>query len=188
MPTLDRIAKTIVGPNEAHHVGPAKLIELQDLKWGRLKSQEQAHFLRAAKFVQALYDAEAGAQPPPLQPPPIPQHSVPVGVDRTTGAIVFKNAPTRVLDADQRSTEHLLMQFRSFVMRNVMTWLNGAGDNHHPIWLDVATELDMYDLNVDPKDGPDYAYIQPANRKPYTQLLAEFVDMHNEREATDRGG
>lgn len=60
MPTLDRIAKTISGPNEATHVGREKLVELQDIKWGRLKAQDQAHLLRAAKFIQRLFDQEAG--------------------------------------------------------------------------------------------------------------------------------
>lgn len=170
MPTLDRIAKTIVGPNEAHNISPAKLIELQDLKWGRLKSQEQAHMLRAAGFIKALYDAEAthGSNGAPVasRPPPLPKTGDPA-----------PPAPTAlVLDADARSTEHLLQQLRAFVMRNCMTWLNGAGDHHHPLWQDVATELDMYDLNFTPNDGPDYEFIQPLNRKPYTVLVAEYVE------------
>ncbi len=75
MPTLDRIAKTIVGPNEVHHIGQHKLLELQDLKWGRLKSQEQAHFLRAARFVQALYEAAGPGNGAPVasMPPPLPE-------------------------------------------------------------------------------------------------------------------
>jgi hypothetical protein len=57
MPTLNQIAKTIVGPNEVKHIGPDKLRELQDLRWGRLKSQEQAQLLRAAHFVLELFDS-----------------------------------------------------------------------------------------------------------------------------------
>jgi hypothetical protein len=175
MPTLD------VGPNEVHHISEHKLHELQDLKWGRLKSQEQAHYLRAAEFVLALFSNEAtnssnkarGARRRPL----------PV----TGGATSAPPLPGAVLEADTRSTEHLLQLFRAFVNSNATQWKLGA-NHHHPIWQDIATELDMYDLNFEPKNGPDYAFIQLENRKPYPQLLAEYIDMHNEREATERGG
>lgn len=56
MLTIDAIAKTIAGPNDAEHIGEEKLRELQDVKWGRLKSQEQMQILRASGFVLALLE------------------------------------------------------------------------------------------------------------------------------------
>lgn len=58
MPTLDTIAKTVNGPNDSTHIGTKKLAELQDLTWGRLKSQEQGNLLRAARYILALFEAE----------------------------------------------------------------------------------------------------------------------------------
>jgi hypothetical protein len=58
MPTIDKIARTINGPNEDKHIGAAKLAELQDLTWGRLKSQDQGALLRSARFIQKLFEEE----------------------------------------------------------------------------------------------------------------------------------
>lgn len=167
MPTLDRIAKTIVGPNEAHHVGPAKLLELQDLKWGRLKSQEQAHFLRAARFVLELFENEAKA--PPAIPAPAASNGAPIsgGPDHAPTPPPLSGAP--VLGCDDRSAHHLLMQFRAYVSHGVI-----SPPSNHPIWADVAAELDEHDLDIDPKSGPDWVYIQPDNRRSFTDIREEF--------------
>ena len=230
MPTLDRIAKTIIGPNEAHHIGPAKLHELQDLKWGRLKSQEQSHFLRAARFILELFESEADgyvvlngsntkarcwdngwpgwtddldkalwfarrsyaeqfgaededawcimrasearhvwASRSPVKPPPLPSNATPIsaGRDRAVRPPPLPGAP--VLEADDRSAHHLLMQFRAYVSN--APW---PQTHDHPIWADVARELDEQDLDIDPTSGPDWLYVQPANRKSFTELRREF--------------
>lgn len=179
MPTLDRIAKTIVGPNESHNTGLAKLTELQDLKWGRVKAQEQAHFLRSARYVKALFDDEQGSTQGAAQSTEQGPRAI------TTGTPAPPPQPAAA-PCDTRSTQHLLFLFRGFVIRNVMTWLNGAGDHHHPIWLDVAEELDQWDLNHEITSGPDYQYIQPLNRKPHAVLLEEFVAKGGEVDANSQ--
>jgi hypothetical protein len=237
MPTLDRIAKTIVGPNEVHSLGIEKLAVLQDLKWGRLKAQEQAHFLRAARFVQALFDFEPDgwvitsgddakvrtlgefgstnwtqdldealwfarrddaerfceddedawhirrvSEVRRMWASQSPQ-GIAQGAAQSAGrgprAITTARReppPQPVMPpCDQRSTQHLLFLFRSFVIRNATQWIMGAGDHHHPIWQDLAEELEQHDLNHTPSSGPDYQYIQPMNRKPHAVLLEEFA-------------
>lgn len=238
MPTLNQIAKTIVGPNEAHHIGPAKLLELQDLKWGRLKSQEQSHFLRAARYVLELFESEPDGYvilngdntKARFWDDGWPEHSrTPGWTDDLDKALWFArradaeafgkededawcvlraseirrmwagrlpvitsqgasnvtpiavNVPGGVrppplpgaalLEADDRSAHHLLMQFRSYVQK-VAGWV---GTHHHPIWADVAAELDEHDLNVDPTSGPDWLFTQPDNRKSFTELRREFL-------------
>lgn len=236
MPTLDRIAKTIVGPNEAHHVGPAKLLELQDLKWGRLKSQEQSHFLRAARYVLELFESEPDgyvilngdntrarawhlgpvwtadlgtalqfarradaeqfahddedawcvqrvsearavwASRAPAIVGPNASNAAPVAQERRAHPLPPPLPGAALLPPDDRSTEHLLFLLRGFCNRNVVTWMNGAGDHHHPIWADIAAELHQYDLNYYPTNGPDYLFIQPLNRVPHAVIQQDFVE------------
>ncbi len=59
MLTQAKIARTIAGPNVDTHIGKDKLRELQDVRWGQLKSQEQMQIMRAAQFVLALFDDES---------------------------------------------------------------------------------------------------------------------------------
>lgn len=249
MPTIDGIARTINGPNEAKHIGEAKLIELQNVGWGQLKSQEQVKLLRAATYVQKLFETDPDgfvitngddtqARTNTFEGPgwtkdlnkalwlarrddaerycaddedawhirrvsevrrmwaaPPRSEGVP---DRSTGAphagayVERIASPTGAvpppvpltLPVDQRSENDLLRLFRQFVSLNATQWVIGAGDHHHPMWEDLAQVIDGEEATF----GPDYAFIQPTNRKPHALLVEEYADQQNEREATDRGG
>lgn len=176
MITLDRIAKTINGPNETTHITREKLHQLQDVRWGQLKSQDQAKLLRCARFIQQLYEEDAILA---RQPPPIPGTSLPPPIP--------KGSPTPppaipAMPVCRASTDDILRIFRAFVLRNATQWTLGS-NHHHPMWAMVAEEI----TDEDPSFGPDYAFIQPENKKKHVILVEEYADMIDEREATDRG-
>jgi hypothetical protein len=87
------------------------------------------------------------------------------------------------LPVDRRSVEDLLRMFRAFVTRNATQWVMGAGDHHHPMWTDIAIAITQEDATF----GPDWAFIQPLNRKPFVILLEEYVDQRERFEAEERG-
>jgi hypothetical protein len=195
MPTIARIARTINGPNEVQHLGQKRLEELQDIRWGQLKSQDQLALMRTARFVQALFAQDAirealGPVVGALALGETPGNGPPVASGHETRDIVHPGTMTPpagpVLGVDRRSVHNLLQLFRAFVTRNATQWTMGS--NHHPIWQDVAVELDSQDLNYDASEGPDWAFIQPENRKPHQQLVEEYVDLMDERAATEAGG
>lgn len=263
MPSIDRIARTINGPNEVGTLSLAKLEELQDIRWGQLKAQEQIALRRTAGFVLALFETQPDGfvitnaedtkcrtidnSSQYVRPS---SHHVVMWTDSIDDAIQFarrKDAELfceddddawhirKVSDVlamwaekareplsqnpsnggpdqsghaervvaggggvtpphpapmgvDRRSVHHLLQLFRQFVTRNVTQWEMGAGDHHHPIWQDVAVELDSQDLNYDACNGPDWAFTEPMNRKLHQALVEEYTDMMNERAATEKGG
>lgn len=180
IPSIERIARTINGPNDATHIGTAKLHELQDVRWGQLKSQEQASLLRSARYVRELMEQAAlgGEEAGTDIPPPIPSEPRPAAPPPLPGT------PRSMLPVEAQSPGEVLRLFRQFVNRNVVTWMNGAGDHHHPIWELVALNVEGEEETV----GPDYAFIQPLNRTKHAVLVEQYVDMSNERAATERGG
>lgn len=250
MPTIDQIAKTINGPNDATHVGTTKLAELQDISWGQCKSQEQAVYLRAARYVQMLFEREdpdgwvilngaddkvrgwqdggtpwstdlenalwfarrkdadrfceedeeawhvrrvsdvrrMWAAPPAIAGGPPPS----TGALRSSGYVENVVTPTgtvpppqnATLPVDRRSLEDLLRLFRAFVMRNATQWVRDTGDHHHPMWSDLSCAITQEDATF----GPDWAFIQPLNRKPHAILVEEYADQSNAFEAEKRGG
>jgi hypothetical protein len=169
LPTINQIAKTINGPNDTTHISQEKIDELQDVKWGRLKSQEQAQLLLAASHVLALFHRnatawaaqQAGAQAAAPSPPPHPP--IPAEPRHT--------APAAILPVCRLEAGDVLRLFRQFVDLNATQWTLGAGDHHHPMWELVAHHVEG-DEN---KSGPDWAFIQPRNRKLHVVLLEEFV-------------
>jgi hypothetical protein len=74
--------------------------------------------------------------------------------------------PPHPMPVDKRSAAEVLMLFRAFVIRNATQWVQGAGDHHHPIWQHVALNVE----GVEPTQGAAWAYIQPRNRLPLTEL------------------
>lgn len=259
MPSIDRIARTINGPNEVQHLSAEKLEELQDIRWGQLKAQDQLALRRTAGFVQLLFETQPDGfvitNGDDTKCRTIDTSSAYAGgnvvmwTDSIGDAIQFarrKDAelfcedddnaghirrvsdvlqmwahkarealatipgnrspvsagvPDRVaigegtvppphpapLGVDRRSVHHLLQLFRAFVTGNATVWKMGS-NRHHPIWQDIAVELDGQDLNYDASEGPDWAFVQPENRKAHAQLVWEFGEQQDEREATDRGG
>lgn len=188
MPSIDRIARTINGPNEVQHLSAEKIEVLQDVRWGQLKAQDQLALLRTARFVKALYgDPDDEVQ----SPAPAPGNGAPVSAGVPDRVAIGEGTPTpppaRLLGVDGRSVHHLLQLFRAFVTGNATVWKMGS-NHHHPIWQDIAVELDAQDLNYDASEGPDWAFVQPENRKSYAQLVWEFGEQQDEREATERGG
>lgn len=174
--TLDRIAKTINGPNEAEHIGTAKLLELQDVRWGQLKSQEQVRLLRSAHFIMLLLvSRDAPAVPPdpvPSLPPPIP---------RGEGEPA---PPVPAMPVCRASGDDILRIFRQFVCANATQWRMGAGIHHHPMWAMVAEEIQTEEQN----QGPDWAFIQPENRTRHAVLVEQYAEQTAAWEAEDRGG
>ena len=237
MPTLNQIAKTIVGPNDTTRIPVAKLHELQDVKWGRLKAQEQSHFLRAARYILELFEREPdgyvilngdntkarcwndaclpgwtteidkalwfarradaerfgaededawcvlrvsdvrvmwASRSAPI-PPPVPGNALPVGVERSTGAIITRPPPLphpEMLPVCQLSEQDLLRLFRQFVTLNATQWKLGSGDHHHPIWASLAEAITTEEATF----GPDWQFIQPENRTPHAILLRAYTD------------
>lgn len=250
MLTEDKIAKTINGPNDATHVGLDKLRELQDLRWGRMKSQDQLHLLRSAHYLLELLeqhayefgyvvanangdrfrcmapfadgsgdlvdwtddlskaltfarraDAEAFAhddedawrilrvrdipafqQSKPERTPtgPVPASGREEGTSRSGDA----SGDPRCLPVDRSEIGDVLRIFRQFVCLNATQWAMGAGDHHHPMWAWLSEHID----GEENKMGPDWAFIQPGNRKRHSVLVADYLDMMNAREAEERGG
>lgn len=58
MPTEIEIAKTINDPRSTQYISREKLEELQDISFSRLKSQEQASLILAAKYIKELFERE----------------------------------------------------------------------------------------------------------------------------------
>ena len=249
MLTIDRIAKTIAGPNLDVHIGPDKLRELQDVRWGQLKSQEQLHLLRAAAFLHVLFekhayelafvvangegdrfrcmgefadgsgdfvdwtpdlgkalafarreDAEAFAADDEdawkilrvgdvlsrqSTPEGTPTGPVPAsGRDIPPSARAKSPTDPRCLPVDKATEDDILRIFRQFVSLNATQWKMGAGDHHHPMWQWLSERIETEENT----SGPDWAFIQPENRKRHSLLTDEYLDMMNAREAEDRGG
>lgn len=245
MLTQIKIAKTIAGPNDATHIGEDKLRELQDLTWGRLKSQEQNHILRAASYLLELFnasayvvangsgdrfrcmgdfadgsgdfvdwtsdlgralqfarreDAEAFAKDDEdawtIQTvgeiryrQSKPEGSL-TGRVPASGRDIPPSAPpqtpqtARCLPVDTATTDDVLRIFRQFVCLNATQWAMGAGDHHHPMWEWLSERIETEEN----KTGPDWAFIQPTNRKRHSVLAEQYLDMMSEREAEERGG
>lgn len=245
MLTLNKIAKTIAGPNDATHIGEDKLEELQDINWGRLKSQEQAHLLRAASYIRELIngsafvvanargdrfrcmgefadgsgdfvdwtddpdkalhfarrvDADAFARDDEdawtiqtvaaikagkTKPAGEPTAAVPAsGTGERTSDPAGSPQTARCLPVDTATTEDVLRIFRQFVCLNATQWAMGAGDHHHPMWGWLSERIE----DEENKTGPDWAFIQPKNRKRHSVLSEEYLDLMNSREAEERGG
>jgi hypothetical protein len=249
MLTIDRIAKTIAGPNDETHIGPDKLRELQDVRWGQLKSQEQLQFLRAADFIEALFekthyemgwvvanaagdrfrcmgdfadgsgdfvdwtpdleralvfarriDAESFARddedawkvfrvgdvPVPFSEP----HKRPTGAGTAPAPSLAAPTPekrateARCLPVDGAETEDVLRIFRQFVIINATQWRQGAGDPAHPMWEWLVERIEKEAAT----QGPDWAFVQPSNRKRHSVLVDEYLDLMNSNEAEKRGG
>lgn len=245
MLTEIQIAKCIVGPNDATHIGDDKLRELQDIQWGRLKSQEQLHYIRAAGFILELVtshmtqafvvanadgsrfrtmvdiadgsgdyidwtadldkslwfarreDAEAFAKDDEdawrilsVSDAKNGQRLPSAGAVPTSGTSKSPppggTSPTdpRCLPVDAASTEDVLRIFRQFVSLNATQWAMGAGDHHHPMWEWLSERIETEDNT----SGPDWAFIQPMNRKRHNVLTDEYLDFVNSSEAEKRGG
>lgn len=167
-PTLEIIAKTIAGPNEHEHIGIEKLRELQDIRWSRLKSQEQAGYLRAARFVVQLF-ATWQSEPASRSTPQA------TGGFQTRDPVLREGdgtapQPAPILPVDRNSVGDVLRIFRQFVLLNATRWEMGAG-HHHPMWALVAQNVE----GEENTRGPDWQFIQPTNKKLHSILVEEFV-------------
>jgi hypothetical protein len=195
-----------------------ELEELQLFTWDRLTTQERADALRRAKAMVHMLKAEhLVAVDPPAELMLRIDRVVSAPIDIwNTGDIIgllkqcgdwFKSiGPVKItagqlakveadkivaggpgihmLPVDKCSPADVLRMFRAFVLRNVAVWQMGAGDHHHPIWEHVAVNVD----GDDPTSGPEYAYLQPLNRKSLGVLRLEYEDMMDARAAGERGG
>lgn len=246
MLTIDRIAKTINGPNIQPR-GPHLLEELQDVRWSQTHSQDQLRLKRAAEFLSVLIeqhahelayvvanangdrfrcmgdngtgdfvdwtddlqkglmfarrdDAEAFAKEDEdawkilrvrdvLSQQSKPKQGAP-GAVRTSGRdnppSGSPKSPTdpRCLPVDKATEDDVLRIFRQFVSLNVTQWRMGAGDHHHPMWGWLSERIESEENT----QGPDWAFIQPENRKRHCVLVEDYVDLMNAREAEERGG
>lgn len=81
---------------------------------------------------------------------------------------------TRMMPVSHLSDNDLLRLFRAFVNRNATQWVLGAGDHHHPMWGELAEAIE----GVEPTSGPEWAFIQPLNRKPHSVLIAEEAEQN----------
>lgn len=63
--------------------------------------------------------------------------------------------------------DELLHLFQEFCVSNATQWKMGAGDHHHPIWEMVA---DICGRRPPITEGPEWAFIQPMNRKSLEDL------------------
>lgn len=146
------------------------------------EGDEEAGHIRRASDVRAMWGARAPSEGVPAPSTGAPYAlGAPERVDAPQGTSLRYVPPT--LPVDTNSLNDLLRLFRQFVLANATQWKAGS-NHHHPIWQDIAVAIDKEEATF----GPDWAFIQPENRKPHALLLEEYVDHTNEFEATQRGG
>jgi len=91
-----------------------------------------------------------------------------------------EDGPKMVL-VDDTDPVMVLQLFREFVTRNATQWVMGAGDHHHPMWELVATAIENGSEILPEADlhrGTAYAFIQPTNRKPWSEF-AQSQELDN---------
>lgn len=203
MSMVEKLALFIAGPIDPVPTDSRyELEEIQLFAFDRLTEQERAALIRRAEAMERMLKAEHLAPDPPavlmlridrvLRAPPdiwsvgdlMPllkecsnwfKQLGPLRIEAGQLARVETDDPvdppsrSYMLPVDKTTVADVLRLFQAFVIQNATVWQMGAGDHHHPIWEHVAVNVD----GDAPTGGPEYAYIQPLNRKRLSVLQLE---------------